>query len=76
VSFKSRKFDHFYFPKTLISQTLSRVNDGICDCCDGSDEYAVAALCSNTCTELGAEARAQAADRQKLHAAGCVIFWT
>jgi len=32
------------------------VNDGVCDCCDGSDEYTSGA-CSNTCDELGAEAR-------------------
>ena len=38
----------------------SHVNDGVCDCCDGSDEYASgAAACPNTCVELGAAARAQ-----------------
>jgi protein kinase C substrate 80K-H len=36
----------------------SRVDDGICDCCDGSDE--IAAACSNTCDELGKVAREQA----------------
>ena len=29
----------------------SRVNDGICDCCDGTDEYDTAAQCKNTCKE-------------------------
>ena len=27
----------------------SRVNDGLCDCCDGSDEWQRPALCPNTC---------------------------
>lgn len=25
------------------------VNDGICDCCDGSDEYSTGVSCNNTC---------------------------
>merc|ERR1719409_2512288 len=42
----------------------SQVNDGICDCCDGSDEFAgvsshSGALCRSTCDE-------EAAERQKL----------
>jgi len=32
----------------------SRVNDGICDCCDGSDEWALESHCQNTCEEMGA----------------------
>jgi len=35
----------------------SRVNDGICDCCDGSDEWALDSLCTNTCEEMGAADR-------------------
>ncbi|THG07304.1 hypothetical protein TEA_015844 [Camellia sinensis var. sinensis] len=35
----------------------SRVNDGICDCCDGSDEYDGKVKCSNTCWEAGKVAR-------------------
>ncbi|KAL5715654.1 Glucosidase 2 subunit beta [Ranunculus cassubicifolius] len=35
----------------------SRVNDGICDCCDGSDEYDGRVNCSNTCWEAGKVAR-------------------
>ncbi|KDP20273.1 hypothetical protein JCGZ_06859 [Jatropha curcas] len=31
----------------------SRVNDGICDCCDGSDEYDGKVNCSNTCWKAG-----------------------
>ncbi|CAF4901273.1 unnamed protein product [Pieris macdunnoughi] len=48
----------------------SRVNDGICDCCDGTDEYAAPNTCSNTCDELGREARAQAQQLAELHKAG------
>ena len=29
----------------------SLVGDGICDCCDGSDEWATTAPCMNTCFE-------------------------
>ncbi|XP_039061466.1 glucosidase 2 subunit beta-like [Hibiscus syriacus] len=29
----------------------SRVNDGICDCCDGSDEYDGKVKCPNTCND-------------------------
>ena len=41
--------------------TASRVNDGICDCCDGSDEWAMVAggACRNNCDELGAAERAE-----------------
>lgn len=42
------------------AQTLpsSRVNDGVCDCCDGADEWAnEEAQCSNTCSSLGEAAR-------------------
>jgi hypothetical protein len=30
----------------------SRVNDGLCDCCDGSDEWQRPTLCPNTCLDL------------------------
>lgn len=33
-------------PQILFS---SRVNDRICDCCDGSDEYDGVVYCQNTC---------------------------
>ena len=39
------------------------VNDGICDCCDASDEYASGAGCSNTCREMGAAALEEAQRR-------------
>ena len=35
----------------------SRVNDGICDCCDGADEFEFGTTCANTCREMGAAAR-------------------
>lgn len=35
----------------------SRVNDQICDCCDGSDEWDSGIECPNVCKELGAQAR-------------------
>ena len=52
-------------PKILPS---SRVNDGICDCCDGSDEWAGplyqfddagsdSSGCVNVCMEMGKEER-------------------
>ncbi|XP_062079617.1 glucosidase 2 subunit beta-like [Humulus lupulus] len=37
-------------PKVLFS---SRVNDGICDCCDGSDEYDDKGKCPNTFQTVG-----------------------
>ena len=30
---------------------------GVCDCCDGSDEYSLVVQCANTCVEDGREAR-------------------
>nr|CCC91259.1 putative glucosidase II beta subunit [Trypanosoma congolense IL3000] len=30
----------------------NKVNDGICDCCDGSDEYAGATQCANICADV------------------------
>lgn len=48
----------------------SRVNDGVCDCCDGTDEYIVPGACSNTCEELGQEARAEAHRQAELLKAG------
>lgn len=51
-----------FVPKNIRS---SRVNDGICDCCDASDEYGVVggdgnkreSRCENTCLALGEESR-------------------
>ena len=41
----------------------SRVNDGICDCCDGSDEWASENPCKNNCEEMGA---AEKIERERL----------
>jgi protein kinase C substrate 80K-H len=41
----------------------SRVNDGICDCCDAADEYQSGANCVNTCKELGSAAQEEAQRR-------------
>ncbi|KAG5502150.1 hypothetical protein GH5_05098 [Leishmania sp. Ghana 2012 LV757] len=40
-----------------VSQSIfhSRVNDGICDCCDGADEVRLLVSCPNRCAELAAE---------------------
>lgn len=51
----------------------SRVNDGVCDCCDGTDEYASSTTCSNTCEELGKEARAEAQRISELYKAGSYL---
>lgn len=48
----------------------SRVNDAVCDCCDGTDEYASTVTCSNTCEELGKEAKAEAQRIAELYKAG------
>ncbi len=36
-----------------------RVNDGICDCCDTSDEWQPGSSCVNTCAVMGDAAREQ-----------------
>lgn len=51
----------------------SRVNDGICDCCDGSEEFNGVAACEDTCMELGREAREQAAREASMQAEGFKI---
>ncbi|XP_010826798.1 PREDICTED: glucosidase 2 subunit beta [Bison bison bison] len=33
------------------------VNDGVCDCCDGTDEYNSGIVCENTCKEKGRKER-------------------
>jgi protein kinase C substrate 80K-H len=52
------------FKSTYIPAT--RVNDQICDCCDGSDEYYVDKACPNTCVEKGRAAREEAAKLAQL----------
>ena len=45
------------------------VNDGVCDCCDGSDEWQTG-VCENDCIALGAANRAKAEERARLVAKG------
>ena len=35
--------------KVRLSVPSSHVNDGVCDCCDGSDEWKRKIVCTNTC---------------------------
>jgi len=46
----------------------SHVNDGICDCCDGSDEWnrRMPSPCRNTCEEEGRQLRKELAAREAL----------
>eukprot|EP00011_Vannellida_sp_DIVA3-517-6-12_P007673 CAMPEP_0114611814 /NCGR_PEP_ID=MMETSP0168-20121206/4308_1 /TAXON_ID=95228 ORGANISM="Vannella sp., Strain DIVA3 517/6/12" /NCGR_SAMPLE_ID=MMETSP0168 /ASSEMBLY_ACC=CAM_ASM_000044 /LENGTH=410 /DNA_ID=CAMNT_0001822795 /DNA_START=189 /DNA_END=1421 /DNA_ORIENTATION=- len=47
----------FYCPnKGHVARTIptSLVNDGVCDCCDGSDEYSSTVVCTNKCKQAGA----------------------
>jgi protein kinase C substrate 80K-H len=45
----------------------SRINDGVCDCCDGSDEFQSHVKCADNCDEMGKayilEAQKKANDR-------------
>ena len=50
-----------YFTQTI---PLSQIGDGVCDCCDGSDE--VDKTCDHVCLERGAIRIAEAAALQKL----------
>ena len=46
------------------------VNDMICDCCDGSDEWDTDVNCPNVCDSLGAEAREAAKKQRAVYEAG------
>ena len=54
-------------PELLLS---SRVNDGLCDCCDGTDEYNGLTTCSNTCDDAGQQARLEAKAAHELRTQG------
>ena len=56
-----------YKPTKILS---SRVNDGICDCCDGSDEWDSNANCQNKCIELGIKAAEELKQQKELHEKG------
>merc|ERR1711953_510490 len=47
------------------------VDDGICDCCDGTDEQL--SKCENTCDQVGAIERERAAVELALHAEGIAV---
>ena len=48
----------------------SRVNDKICDCCDGSDEWGTEVNCPNTCDEMGRKAQEEWKRLKELHEQG------
>lgn len=48
----------------------SRVNDKICDCCDGSDEWGTDVICPNTCLEMGKKAKEEQRRLSELHGQG------
>jgi protein kinase C substrate 80K-H len=54
-------------PELLLS---SRVNDGLCDCCDGSDEFNGLTTCSNTCDQAGQQALIAAKAAHELRTQG------
>ena len=54
-------------PKDIYS---SRVNDKICDCCDGSDEWGTEVNCPNTCIEMGRKAQEERERLRELHSSG------
>ena len=41
-------------PHRPVEIFASRVNDGVCDCCDGTDEFKTPGACPNTCVTLAA----------------------
>ena len=47
-----------------------RVNDGVCDCCDASDEHDGAKGCTDTCEEHGRELRVAQAKARLVAEAG------
>jgi len=52
----------------------SRVNDGICDCCDGSDEYLAKVRCADFC-KAEKEQRAQLLERLEKIADADGLVW-
>ena len=48
----------------------SRINDGICDCCDGSDEYLNPGKCPNRCEAYSAEREEEEKRREANRQAG------
>ncbi|KAH9598483.1 Glucosidase 2 subunit beta-like [Trypanosoma melophagium] len=48
----------------------TRVNDGICDCCDGSDEYSGAKDCPNICAEFQEKEEKRILEAERIRSAG------
>lgn len=46
------------------------MNDGVCDCCDGSDEYEGKIECVNNCKELGKKMREEQDEKRRLQEEG------
>jgi hypothetical protein len=44
----------------------SKLNDGICDCCDGSDEFQYRGLCENRCEAQGLNMREDAREHHRI----------
>lgn len=42
------------------------VNDGICDCCDGSDEYQTPVVCPNTCEQKNQKEKMEAEEKRRI----------
>jgi protein kinase C substrate 80K-H len=60
-----------YVPKTL---TSSRVEDGVCDCCDGSDERSGELIqCPNTCAAAAAAEKEKRRGLQQAYQKGAEI---
>ena len=61
--------DRRHFNQSLF---LSRVGDGVCDCCDGSDEkYSKKPInCPNTCSEMGANYKLELRKLDDIYAKG------
>ena len=70
------KFDCIDKQYMVLSIFSSRVSDGVCDCCDGSDEASnIHASCTNTCHLLGQEKARRESYRQQQVQAGQVAKW-
>lgn len=69
---KNGKF--YCFNKGFEAKTIHSafVNDGICDCCDGSDEYLEIKKCANTCKKEALEAHKHILDEIEVLKLGLV----
>ncbi|KEG06321.1 protein kinase C substrate protein [Trypanosoma grayi] len=48
----------------------NRINDGICDCCDGSDEYSGISQCPNVCAEFYEREEKRIKEEESIRQAG------